>query len=194
MAKNNSTSFKIPPEWIIKSKQMQKVYDEVRKAAGRAARSGAMAMQEVVLNSPTGTEGHVRRNATRASKRPAIGGKYVGPVNNTWGSRIETGNMYNLISASFGKIVPGKDKRYRQSIVASFGWPATAEGRIKDAPSSPLPTSRMPDTPNWRSDPRYIAMQEYGGANTPAMHAGAQGAEAARRKLIEEIRKIKGFK
>ena len=194
MAKSSSGKFTIPPEYIIKSKGMEKLYDQMRKAAGRAARSGAMAMQERILNSPTNSEWHKRRNAWRGQNRPSIGGKYVGPVNNTWGSRIETGNMYNLISASRGKIVPGKDRRYNQSIVASFGWPATEGGVIKDAPSSLLPQSRNPDTPNWREDPRYIAMQEYGFGKTPGMHAGEAGMEIARRRLIEEIRKIKGIK
>lgn len=181
---NNKIEFKIPSERIIKSKKMEKLYNEMRKAAGRAARAGAMAMQDVILDSPTGTRWHERRNAWRASREP-IGGKYRGPVTNEPGSRIETGNMYNLISATRGKIIPGKDRRYSQSIAAAFGWPATKSGEIKDAPSAPIAGSRSPDTPNWRSDPRYIAMQE------ESMQAGSYGRKVALSVLREELQKLK---
>lgn len=180
----------VSPEYILrKSKVAEKLANELRLAVSRAGMAGAKAMRERVLDSPTGSDWHIRRNAWRGMNRPSINGK-DGPVNNTWGSRIETGNMYNSISAKYGKIVPNRDKRKRQTISGGFGWPA-ADGRIKSAPSRPINRSRQPDTANWGVDRNYFELQEYGFGNTPGMHASDAGMEAARKKFIEEVNKLR---
>jgi hypothetical protein len=180
----------ISPEYILKkSPAAQKLAKELRLAVSRAGMAGAKAMRERILDSPTGTDWHIRRNAWRGINRPSINGK-DGAVNNSWGSRLETGNMYNSVSANYGKIVPGVDKRRMQSIQGGFGWPATRDGRIKPAPSRPLNRSRRPDTDNWGSDRNYFEFQEYG-IGVPPMNATEAGMEAARKKLTEEINKLR---
>jgi hypothetical protein len=181
----------ISPEYILKkSPAAKKLAKDLRLAVSRAGMAGAKAMRERILDSPTGSDWHVRRNAWRGMNRPSINGK-DGPVNNSWGSRLETGNMYNSVSANYGKIVPGADRRRKQSIQGGFGWPATKDGNIKPAPSRPLNRSRQPDNINWGSDRNYFEMQEYGFGNTPGMNATQAGMEAARKKLIEEINRLR---
>jgi hypothetical protein len=181
----------ISPEYILKkSPAAKKLSKELRLAVSRAGIAGAKAMRERILDSPTGSDWHTRRNAWRGMSRPSINGK-DGPVNNSWGSRLETGNMYNSVSANYGKIVPGRDKRRMQSIQGGFGWPATKDGNIKPAPSRPLNRSRQPDTDNWGANRNYFEMQEYGFGETPGMHATDAGREAARKKLIEEINRLR---
>jgi hypothetical protein len=177
----------LSPEYILKKNPaMQKLAREMRLAVSRAGKAGADSMRNTILYSPTGTLWHDRRNIWRAANREPIAGK-----SNQIGSRMETGNMYNSVSRKYGKIVPGKDKRYKQDIVGGFGWPADEMGNIKDAPSSPMSASRSPDTPNWRSDPRYFAMQEYGFDNTPGMNSQETASYAARKKLEEELNRLR---
>lgn len=192
---NKSTFAKLErilsPEYILKNNpEMQKLARQLRLAVSRAGMAGAKSMRETILDSPTGSLWHQRRNIWRAANRPAINGK-DGSVNNSWGSRIETGNMYNSVSAKYGKIVPGKDKRFKQDIVGGFGWPASEMGEIKNAPSSPMSRSRNPDTSNWREDPRYFAMQEYGFGNTPGMNSQDRAAQVARTALKAELDKLR---
>lgn len=193
---NNKSTFArlervLSPEYILKNNpEIQKLSRELRLAVSRAGMAGAKSMRNTILNSPTGSLWHKRQNIWRGNNRPAINGK-DGPVNNLWGSRLETGNMYNSVSAKYGKVVPGRDKRYKQDVIGGFGWPASADGIIKDAPSAPMARSRTPDTPNWRSDPRYFAMQEYGFGKTPGMNSQEEASRVARQKLQEELQKLK---
>jgi hypothetical protein len=188
---------RLSPEYILKNNPgMQRIARELKRAISRAGLAGANSMRETILNSPTGNDGpeplwsHKRKNIWRANNRPAINGK-GGSVNNLIGSRLETGNMYNSVSYKRGKIVAGPDKRFKQDIVGGFGWPADASGNIKDAPSSPMSRSRDSDTPNWREDPRYFAMQEYGFGKTPGMQSQQRAAQAAKNVLDIELAKIK---
>ena len=195
MASNKSIFLKLEnilsPEYILKKNpEMQKLSRELKLAVSRAGMAGANSMRDTILNSPTGSLWHKRQNIWRSTNRPAINGK-GGSVNNTWGSRIETGNMYNSVSYKRGKTVQGADKRFKQGIVGGFGWPANEDGSIRDAPSSPMDRSRTPDTPNWRTDARYFAMQEYGFDKTPGMNSQQVALNVARTKLEEEIRKLK---
>lgn len=189
---NNRSAFAklervLQPEYILKKNPaMQKLAREMRLAVSRAGKAGADSMRNTILYSPTGSLWHDRRNIWRAANREPIAGK-----SNQIGSRIETGNMYNSVSRKYGKIVSGKDKRYKQDIVGGFGWPADEMGNIKDAPSSPMSASRSPDTPNWRSDPRYFAMQEYGFDGTRGMNSQETASQAARQKLEEELNRLK---
>jgi hypothetical protein len=199
---NNKTAFArlervLSPEYILKNNPgMQKLAKELKLAISRAGLAGANSMRETILDSPTGNDGpeplwsHTRKNIWRANNRPAINGK-GGSVNNRTGSRLETGNMYNSVSYKRGKVVPGPDKRFKQDIVGGFGWPADESGNIKDAPSSPMSRSRDSDTPNWREDPRYFAMQEYGFGKTPGMNSQERASRAARNVLEAEINKLK---
>ena len=181
----------LSPEYILKKNPaMQKLARELRVAVSRAGMAGAKSMRATILDSPTGSMWHQRRNIWRGANRPPINGK-DGSVNDTWGSRIETGNMYNSVSAKYGKVVPGRDKRFKQDVVGGFGWPADEMGTIKNAPSSQMSRSRSADTPNWRSDPRYFAMQEYGFGNTPGMNAQEKAAQAARAVLKAELEKLR---
>jgi hypothetical protein len=181
----------LSPEYILKkSPAMQKKAREIKKAVTRAGMAGAKSMRETILDSPTGSMWHGRRNAFRAQYRPGIGTE---GVTNRAGSRIETGNMYNSVSYKRGKAVPDSDKRRKQGVMGGFGWPATEAGAIKDAPSSPMSKSRNPDTENWRSDPRYFSMQEYGFGGTPGMNSQQIAAQKAKQVLREELKKA-GFK
>lgn len=178
---------KLSPEYILKkSPAMQKKAQEIKRAVTRAGMAGAKSMRETILDSPTGSLWHGRRNAFR-STRPGIGTE---GVTNGSGSRIETGNMYNSVSYKRGKAIPNRDKRVKQDVAGGFGWPATEAGAIKDAPSSPMSKSRNPDTANWRSDPRYFSMQEYGFGSTPGMQSQNKASEIARAKLMEEFAKL----
>ena len=180
----------LSPEYILKkSPAMQKKAREIKRAVTRAGMAGAKSMRETILDSPTGSMWHGRRNEFRARYRPAIGNG----VTNRGGSRIETGNMYNSVSYKRGKAVPDSDKRRKQGVMGGFGWPATEYGAIKDAPSSPMSKSRNPDTPNWRSDPRYFSMQEYGFGGTEGMNSQQTAAQKAQQVLREELKKA-GFK
>ena len=180
----------LSPEYILKkSPAMQKKAREIKRAVTRAGMAGAKSMRETILDSPTGSMWHGRRNAFRAQYRPAIGNGIM----NRDGSRIETGNMYNSVSYKRGKAVPDSDRRKKQGVTGGFGWPATQAGEIKDAPSSPMSKSRNPDTPNWRSDPRYFSMQEYGFGGTPGMNSQQTAAQLATQVLREELKKA-GFK
>jgi hypothetical protein len=178
---------RLSPEYILKkSPAMQKKAQEIKRAVTRAGMAGAKSMRETILDSPTGSIWHGRRNAFR-STRPGIGSE---GVTNRSGSRIETGNMYNSVSYKRGKAIPDSDRRKRQGVAGGFGWPATEAGEIKNAPSSPMSKSREPDTANWRSDPRYFAMQEYGFGATEGMFSQVKASEIARSKLMEEFAKL----
>lgn len=178
---------RLSPEYILKKNPaMKKKADAIKRAVTRAGMAGAKSMRETILDSPTGSLWHGRRNAFR-STRQGIGSE---GVTNRAGSRIETGNMYNSVSYKRGKAIPDTDKRRRQGVSGGFGWPSSESGAIKDAPSGPMPNSREPDTLNWRSDPRYFAMQEYGFGNTPGMFSQQEAAGVARSKLMEELKKI----
>lgn len=181
----------LSPEYILKGNPaMQKLARELRTAVSRAGLAGAKSMRSTILDSPTGSMWHQRRNIWRSANRPSIDGK-DGSVNNSMGSRIETGNMYNSVSAKYGKIVPGRDKRFKQDIVGGFGWPADEMGTIKNAPGSPMSRSRESDTPNWRSDPRYFHMQEYGFDSTPGMNSQEKAGQVARAVLKAELDKLR---
>lgn len=177
----------ISPEYILKrNPAMLKKAAEIKRAVTRAGMAGAKSMRETILESPTGSLWHGRRNAFRAT-RQGIGAE---GITNRSGSRIETGNMYNSVSYKRGKAIPDSDRRKRQGVAGGFGWPADQGGRIKDAPSSPMPGSREPDMPNWRSDPRYFTMQEYGFGGTPGMFSQQTASGVAQAKLMEELKKI----
>lgn len=177
----------ISPEYILKKNPaMLKKAQKIKRAVTRAGVAGAKSMRETILDSPTGSLWHGRKNEFRAT-RPGIGRE---GVTNKAGSRIETGNMYNSVSYKRGKAIPDSDRRKRQGVTGGFGWPATEAGEIKNAPSSPMPGSREPDMANWRSDPRYFVMQEYGFDGTPGMFSQREAAKIAKAKLMEEFNKI----
>jgi hypothetical protein len=177
----------LSPEYILKrNPAMLKKSKEIKRAVTRAGMAGAKSMRETILDSPTGSIWHGRKNEFRAT-RQGIGAE---GVTNRSGSRIETGNMYNSVSFKRGKAIPDSDRRKRQGVTGGFGWPADGSGNIKDAPSSPMPRSREPDMANWRSDPRYFVMQEYGFGGTPGMFSQQLASEVAQAKLMEEFRKI----
>lgn len=181
----------VSPEHILRrSKAAQSLANGLRLAVSRAGMAGAKAMRERILNSPTGNDWHIRRNAWRGLNRPSINGK-DGPVNNLWGSRLETGNMYNSVSAQYGKIVPNRDRRRMQTITGGFGWPASADGKIKSAPARPINRSRQPDRKNWGADRNYFEIQEYGLNGIRAMNSGDFGRAAAHKKFMEEINRLR---
>ena len=158
---------------------LEKVAEDMRRSAGFAAYKGAQAMREKILDSPTnrpGSKWHEMANARRG---------------NPSGARYETGTMYNSVSRTYGRIVYGQDARRRGSVTAGFGWPADSDGKISEAPASPI--GRQPDGPGWRDDPRYFEMQEYGfpheGHDVPGMESQAAGVEAAKRALTEELKR-----
>jgi hypothetical protein len=178
---------RISPEYILKkSPAMQKLAREIKRAVTRAGMAGANSMRETILDSPTGSMWHGRRNAFRRKYREPIGNGVV----NKDGSRIETGNMYNSVSYKRGKAIPDSDRRKKQGVIGGFGWPATQSGDIKDAPSSPMAKSRNPDNEKWRSDPRYFAMQEYGFGTTPGMDSQEKASIIAQAKLKEELARL----
>ena len=194
----------LSPDYILKNNPgMQRIAKELKRAISRAGLAGANSMRSTILDSPTGNNwnspvldggpspwSHRRQNIWRANNRPAINGK-GGSVNNLEGSRMETGNMYNSVSYKRGKIVSGPDKRFKQDIVGGFGWPADSSGNIKDAPGSPMSRSRDSDTTNWRQDPRYFVMQEYGFGITPGMNSQDKARAAAQIVLDAEVARIK---
>lgn len=159
---------------------LEKVAEDMRRSAGYGAFKGADAMRGKILDSPTGSSWHKAINRDRG---------------NPPGARFETGTMYNSVSRTYGRIVPSRDARKRGSVTASFGWPADADGIIKDAPSAPK--GRMPDGPGWRDDPKYFLMQEYGfdneGRSVPGMRSQAAGVEAAKKAIQEELKR-RGYK
>lgn len=198
MTRNRSEFLKLErrlsPDYILKNNPaMQKLAKDLKLAVSRAGLAGAKSMRATILDSPTGTIWHRRTNIWRGQNKPAINGK-DGSVNNSWGSRLDSGNMYNSVSRKYGKVVPGKDKRYKQDIVGGFGWPADSEGNIKNAPSSPMSRSRNPDPVKhsmkpWRSDPNYFAIQEYEGRNP--MNSQEKAAIEAQKVLNAELDKIR---
>jgi len=159
---------------------LQKVADDLRDATTEAARAGADAMRDKILDSPTGTNWHKGINKERGN-----------PI----GARYETGTMWGSVASTRGRIVQNKDRRRRGSVQASFGWPATQSGDIADAPTTPM--FRSPDGPGWREDPKYFKMQEFGfdleGRKVPGMQAQEHGLKVAMIKIQEEVRK-RGYK
>jgi hypothetical protein len=160
-----------------------------REGIGRAARIGANAMRDKILNSPTASKWHKAINEQR---------------NNPTGARFETGTMFGSVTFTFGKILESPDKRKRAVVHSSFGWPASkysdpnSEVILKDAPRSPTTKGvRAPDGPGWREDPRYFIMQEYGfdleGHWVEGMYSMRAGRDAAKKHLDEFFRR-KGYK
>jgi hypothetical protein len=159
---------------------LQKVANDLVKATDEAAKAGANAMRDKILDSPTNRPWHKAINKERG---------------NTPGARYETGTMYESVKAGKSKIVESKDRRRRGSVQGSFGWPATADGDIADAPMSPI--VRNPDGPGWREDPKYFRMQEFGfkleDHRVPGMNSQVEGLKAAMIKIQSEMRK-RGYK
>lgn len=162
---------------------LQVVADDLAAAAGKSARAGFSAMRDKILDSPTlrpGSNWHKMINARRG---------------NPPGARYETGTMFNSVFYNRGRIVEARDRRRRGSVTAGFGWPASEDNVIKDAPTSPL--GRQPDGPGWRDDPKYFVMQEYGfpheGYEVPGMYSQKAGAEAAKIALDQELKR-RGYK
>lgn len=156
----------------------------IRRAVGYAAYKGADAMREKILNSPTGTKWHAKYSADRGKP----------------GARYETGTMFESVARTYGKIIANQDRRKRSSAVASFGWPADANGMPKDLPRNPLTKGkRLPDNPyqQWHEDPRYHMMQEYGfdneGEEVEGMFSQRAGVEAAKLALNQMFAK-RGYK
>jgi hypothetical protein len=97
--------------------------------------------------------------------------------------------MYESIDRGRTKVIEGLDRRYRQTAVASFGFPAGMNGGIADAPG------RAPGARGWREDADYFARQEYGDSeynvSYPGMFAQEAGTIAFFKKFDEEMSKIK---
>ena len=152
----------------------------VRKAVRFASRAAARAMKDRILDSPTGSKWHTAINTMRG---------------NPDGARLETGTMYDAVGSLEPKIVENADRRRQASIIGGFGWPADANGNIKDA--SPRRRSQADPDGDWRTDPKYFMMQEYGfdldGDWVPGMFAQQAGVEAFKQKLDEYWQK-RGYK
>lgn len=150
---------------------LNKVVADAKLGLRKAATAGQEAMRDKVLNSPP------------------TGSKFDD------GSRIDTWTMFDSISKSRVKEVKPTDQRRRTSASVSFGFPADADGNIKDAPTSP---TRGQASDNWRSDPNYFVMQEYGDsmfdeATYPGMFSQKAGLEAAKNAFTEYMKR-KGYK
>lgn len=163
-----------------------------REGIGRAARIGANAMRDKILNSPTASNWHKRVSEERGHP----------------GARYETGTMFGSVTYTFGKIIESPDKRKRARVHASFGWPASKyEGPdgttvIKDAPRSPSTKGtngidKENGYGNWREDPRYFVMQEYGfeleGDYVEGMYSMRAGGKAAM-EYLDGFLKKRGYK
>jgi hypothetical protein len=152
----------------------------VRKAVRFASRAAARAMKDKILDSPTGSKWHSAINSMRG---------------NPDGARLETGTMYDAVASMEPKIVENADRRRQSAVVGGFGWPADANGNIKDA--SPRRRSQADPDGDWRTDPKYFMMQEYGfdldGDFVPGMHAQQAGVEAFKTNL-DEYWKKRGYK
>jgi hypothetical protein len=189
---------RLSPEYILKKNPaMLKKAQEIKRAVTRAGMAGAKEMRKVILNSPTGSPWHNRVNVWRAANKSSIMSKDGESVNNNSGSgaRLDSGNMYNSVSYKRGKAIPDSDRRKRQGVTGGFGWPASQDGQIKDAPSSPLSRSRNPDPTEpgmkpWRNDPRYFVMQEYGFGSTPGMDSQRKASIEAEKVLKDELAKL----
>ena len=187
---------RLSPEYILKkSPAMQKKAQEIKRAVTRAGMAGAKEMRKVILNSPTGSPWHDRVNIWRGDNKPSIMSKDGESVNNKYGARLDSGNMYNSVSYKRGKAIPDSDRRKKQGVAGGFGWPASQDGQIKDAPSSPLSRSRNPDSTEpgmkpWRNDSRYFVMQEYGFGSTPGMDSQRKASKEALKVLKDEFAKI----
>lgn len=150
---------------------LDKVAADIKVGLREAAKAGENAMKDRVLDSPpTGSK-------------------------NDDGRRVDTWTMYDSISRSKVREKGSRDRRRRSSVSVSFGFPADANGRIKDAPT--VPTRGQADE-RWRSDPNYFVMQEYGdsmfeGIDYPGMFAQKEGSKAAQ-TAFEGYMKKKGYK
>lgn len=166
----------------IAASQLQAEYAEkARRAAGLAAYRGAEAMRNKILDSPTGTSWH----------------KAVSEMRGHPGGRVDTGTMLGAATRNRGRIEAPRDRRMAARAIAAFGWPANSDGLIKDAPSSPAGPPGEGSWEEWRTDPRYFVMQEYGFDNegdwVPGMYSQREGVKAAAQVLQEFYRK-NGFK
>jgi hypothetical protein len=150
---------------------LEKIATDTRRALDAAAAAGADAMRYTVLNSPP--------TGNKADD----------------GQRVETFTMFDSIGRSKAAEPKSKDRRRRSSVSASFGFPADADGNIKDAPAVP---TRGQASEKWRSDPNYFVMQEYGDsmfdeAFYHGMFSQRAGLEAAR-SAFDAYMKKKGYK
>lgn len=150
---------------------LQKIADDAREALKEASKAGESAMRDRVLNSPpTGTK-----------------------VDD--GKRVDTFTMFESIRRSRVRAAKQNDRRRRGSLSVSFGFPADENGNIKDAPVTPI---NPPKNANWRSDPNYFVMQEYGDsmfdeAFYPGMFSQDAGMDAAK-TAFDIYMKKKGYK
>ena len=153
------------PGQIARHPHLQKLRRDIIDSIRKSGNAAVDAMRERVLNSPpTGS-----------------------PVDD--GRRYETGLMHESIDRGRTKVIEGLDRRYRQTAVASFGFPAGPNGGIGDAPG------RAPGTRGWKEDADYFARQEYGkddyDVSYPGMYAQEQGVIAFYKTFDEEMARIK---
>jgi hypothetical protein len=152
-------------------KHLQKLSRDIKGGLTTAVIAGSEAMKDRVVNSPpTGSK-----------------------VDD--GRRVDTWTMYDSIDFSKPREPRSKDRRKRSSVSASFGFPANPDGSIKDAPTSP---TRGGGSENWRSDPNYFVMQEYGNSmfdelSYPGMRSQQDGLDAAA-TAFDSYMKKKGYK
>lgn len=150
---------------------LEKIANDAKLAMREAAKAGEEAMKDRVLDSPpTGSK-----------------------VDD--GRRVDTWTMYDSISRSRVKETKSRDRRRRTSATVSFGFPANADGSIKNAPAAP---TRGQASDRWRSDPNYFVMQEYGDSmfddiTYPGMFSQRDGAAAAI-AAFDSYMKRKGYK
>lgn len=97
------------------------------------------------------------------------------------GQRIDTGLMFESIERGKTVIQPGLDRRYRQTAIASFGFPAGPHGGIGDAPG------RTPGARGWSEDSDYFARQEYGKDDYDVSYPGMYAQNAGRKAFMEEF-------
>lgn len=150
---------------------LDKVATDIKLGLRSAARAGEEAMKDRVLNSPP--------TGSRVDD----------------GARVDTFTMFDSISRSKVRETSSRDRRKRSGVSVSFGFPADANGKIKDAPTVP---TRGQASERWRSDPNYFVMQEYGDSmfdeiTYPGMFAQDAGSVAAQ-NAFDTYMKKKGYK
>lgn len=170
MARSKQTKFSLPaPGQIMRHPHLKKLRDDVIIAIRESTYVAVDAMRDRVLNSPP--------TGSRVDD----------------GRRVDTWTMFDSIDRSKTLVEKGIDRRYRQTAIARFGFPANPDGTIADAPATP--TRGASQNSKWRQDPNYFAMQEYGDSEYdvfyPGMFSQAEGESAFREDFDSRLQKIR---
>lgn len=166
MANSRRVKASLPaPGQLVRHPHLVKLRRDILESIRKSGNAAVEAMRERVLNSPaTGS-----------------------PMDD--GARYDTGLMFESIDRGRTKVRDGLDRRYRQTAIASFGFPAGANGGIADAPG------RAPGARGWREDADYFARQEYGNSeydvSYPGMFAQEQGKIVFDKTFDAELARLK---